>query len=747
MSKDFSVVGKRLSQVNALEKVTSKGKFTVDIKLPGMLYGKILRSPYAHAKVLKLNAEKAERLPGVKAVLTKKNTPRVRLGLAMDDLYLFDEKVRFVGEPVSAVVAESEDVAEDAMELIEVEYERLPAVFDPEEAMEKNAPQIHPVKHNVGKTVIIEDGNVERGFREADYIFEDRYTTQAVSHCVPEPTVSVCSFDLAGKLTVWASTQTPYPNCLTLAQALDMPVCKIKYIVVPHVGGRFGNQWGLLNDPICALLAKKTGKPVKLEFTRAEEFYAAVTRHSCIAELKTGVKKDGTLTARLGKYIINTGAYADRGPEVIFILGSRFCWLYRCPNIRFEGKMAYTNVPIASSMRGFGGPQAIFAMESQMDTIAEKLGIDPVELRLRNHVRAGDVNKKLAELSVTSCGLSECMQKGADRMGWKRRRELKGVDGSKKRGIGMAVGLHGCGTWPVMGEFGSSFLKVNEDGSVDLVMGGTDMGQGRFTVLAQIAAEELGISLEDVHVAPADTDIAPLDLGSYASRSTYIQGHAVKAAAADAKRQLFRIAARMLDASTEALEAKDRRIYVKGIPEKGVSISDVVRVARFGEEPQQIMGRASYHPSANALSFAADFAEVEVNTETGQVEVLKIVSAVDMGRAINPMAVEGQVEGSIAMGMGYALTEKIVLDETTGATLNPNLADYKVLTAFDMPKIEVIIVESVDPTGPFGAKGAGEVGVAPVAPAIANAISNATGVRIRELPITAEKILKALKRA
>lgn len=749
MREALRVVGKRLPKVDAIEKVTGSAKFTADMRLPGMLYGKVLRSPYAHAKVLRVDTSEAEKLPGVKAVLTIKDVPRIKYDpsdplQSSRDQYIFDEKVRYVGEGVAAVAAVSEDAAEEALKLIRVDYEELPAVFDPAEAMKPDVPKIHPVERNIASHVPIAFGDVEKGFKEADYVFENRYVASRQKHCHLEPHACVVRFDYDRKITVWSSTQSPFRLRFILAKALDMPLGKIR-VIAPHVGGGFGNKLYLgQHELVCTLLAKKTGRPVKIRYTRKEEFYTTTTRHPAIIELKTGVKKDGTLTAIQAKVIMNTGAYALFGSGVTWVAcyyigGSS---LYRCPNIKVDGYCVYTNTPAAGAMRAFGGPQAHFAVESHMDMIAENLGIDPVELRLKNLVRIGDVDRLSGFYNIRSCGLRECIEKGAERIGWKKK-EWKhgGVNEARKRGMGMAC-------MSMISELGVSaaFVKLNEDGSVNILTGATDIGQGSNTVLAQIVAEELGVRLEDVTVTSADTNLTPFDWGTLGSRITYIAGSAAKAAAADAKRQLLERAAKMLKADVKNLEIRDGRVYVKGSSEKGASISEVVWFSQYVDEAKAIiLGRASYGPSEFPPAFGAHFAEVEVNTETGQVKVLRIVAVHDVGRAINPTLVEGQVEGALQMGIGYALTEELLFDKVTGKPLNPSFLDYKILTAKDMPEIEVIIIEPVDPTGPYGAKAVGEAACIPTAAAIANAVYNAIGIRCRELPITPEKILKALK--
>ncbi|WP_309493168.1 xanthine dehydrogenase family protein molybdopterin-binding subunit [Candidatus Hecatella orcuttiae] len=760
---EFSCVGRSLPKVDVLKKALGETVYTGDIKLPGMLYGRVLKSPHPHAKILRVDTAGAEKLKGVKAVVTHRDAPRILWGTHVPpycvyDQYVFDSRVRFVGEPVAAVAAVDEDVAEEALELINVDYEVLPAVYDPEEAMKPDAPQLHPeipgVKNNVAKTVEGGQGNVEKGLKEAYSVFEDRYATSRVAHCCLERHVCVCSFDRAGKLTVWSPTQNPFSMRSALAKILGMPLSMVR-CMVPSIGGGFGAKSELIVEPFAALLAKKTGRPVKMEYSREEVFSATRTRHPCIVELKTGVTRDGLFTARVIKAVFDTGAYASHGPCVVpYGLGAGVS-LYRCPNVKYVGYCVYTNTPVAGAFRGYGNPQINFAVESQIDLMAEELGIDPKEFRLKNHVRSGDVTA--IGWQITSCGIEECVRKGAERIGWDKKRKTPKGAGGKARGVGMASMIHSTG-YCLGSDTASAMIKLNEDGTVTLITGAPDIGQGSDTVLAQMVAEELGIRVRDVYLITADTDICPYDYGVYASKTTFIVGNAVKATAAEVKRQLLEVAARMLDAKVEDLEAGGQRIYVKRNPSRSAPISDVIRFAQFSEG-RTIMGKADYDtpntesPDVRSFygriapthPFGAQFAEVEVNTETGDVKVLKMVSAYDVGRAINPQTVEGQIEGALHQGIGYALTEEILLDEK-GIMLNPNFRDYKLLTSADMPEAETVIVESIDPDGPYGAKGVGEPGLVPTAAAIANAVYNATGVRIRDLPLTAEKILKALRK-
>jgi xanthine dehydrogenase molybdenum-binding subunit len=764
--QEHSVVGKRLPAIDAIEKATGEGKFTVDIKLPRMLYGKILRSPYPHAKIIHIGTAKAERLDGVRAVITSKDTPMIPTTCyppphsVEDDQIFADEKVRYVGDRVAAVAAESEKIAEEALSRIEVEYEELPAVFDPEEGMRPNAPHIHEeAERNIArKPITWEVGDVEKGFKGADYIFEDRYRTQMVSHCCMEPHAVVASFDSSGKLTVWSSTQTPFGMRNMLAQALDMPVSKIRVIKPTHVGGGFGSKLDLILDGACALLSKKTGRPVRMVCSRKEEFYATRVRHAYIIDLKTGVTKDGVFVARQARVFVSNGAYTSHGLGVCGHAGNLFGTLYKCPNIKYEGYVVYTNLITGGAFRGFGNPQISFAIESQIDTIAEKLGTDPKEFRLKNPIKAGEVTA--AKWVMTSSGIRECIEKGAERINWEKKRTTsRGVSGKKKRGLGMAAGLHVQG-FRLGTDTASAFVKFNEDGTVNLITGASDTGQGLHTILAQIVAEDLGIAAGDVSVVAGDTDSTPMGYGNYASKSTFIDGNAVRIAVADAKRQLLEQASDMLEASSEDLLLKDGKIFVKGAPEKAISVSDAVVTAQYSNSSKvgTILGRGSYDaintepPEIDTWRgnyscgnpFMAQFAEVEVDTETGEVEVLKIVAAHDLGKAINPMAAEGQIEGGIHMGTGYALSEELIYDRK-GQPINCSFVDYKMNRVSDMPKIECILVEEEDPFGPFGAKGVAEPVLVPTAAAISNAIYNAVGVRIKNLPITPEKVLKALR--
>jgi 4-hydroxybenzoyl-CoA reductase subunit alpha len=753
--REFSVIGKRIPRVDGVVKVTGEARYAGDMSLARMLYGKILRSPYPHARIMNIDTDKAKRLSGVKGVITGQDTLGVKyitfqlLWRLADDSILAMDKVRFIGDEVAAVAAIDEDIAEEALDLITVEYEELPAVFDPEEALKEDAPQIHDhAKGNVGLSRLVEFGDLDRAFKECDYIREDRFVTSAVIHGFMEPHACVAGFDPAGRLTIWTSTQSPYAVQTLLAKTLGMREGDIR-VIRPHVGGGFGGKVEMLAHEFCsALLSKKTGRPVRIEYTRDEEFSAGRRRHPMTIELKTGVKKDGTLVARECRNMIDGGAYLGLGGIVVSNSITLPALTYRVPNYRYQAHRVYTNKPPGTAMRGFGAPQPVFALESHLDMIAENLGIDPVELRLRNSIQSGDQIPRVAKIST--CGLSECIQKAANRAGW------DGKQGKLPRGRGMGIACYGFASGALFNIFNSRLpysevqIKLNDDGTVNLLTQAADIGQGSDTVLCQIVAEELGVKVEDVTITASDTQNAPMDLGSFSSRVTLFAGNAAMAAAADVKRQLFEVASGQLGLKMhQHLEARDRRIFIREHPEKGISFSETVQVAQRAKNGMPVMGRGIFdHRKSSGFgsptwSFGAQVAEVEVDRETGHVTLLKITAAHDCGKALNPLLVEGQLEGSIHMGMGYALSEEILFDK--GLTLNPSSLDYKIPLATHTPEIETIEVETNDPEGPFGAKESGEGLTLPVAPAIANAIYAAVGARVKELPITPDKILKALE--
>ena len=748
---EYAVVGKRLPRVDSRVKVTGEAAFTTDMTLPNMLYAKILRSPHPHAKILHIDTSRARQLAGVKAVITGKDTLGVRFGIHADQQALPVDKVRYIGEEVAAVAAVDEDLAHEALALIRVEYEVLPAVFDPFEAMKPGAPLIHEeVANNVSANPRFHVGDVEMGFAESDYVREDRFTTQTQFHCALEPHSALAYYDTTGKLTIWSSNQAPYREGIDLSNTLGLPISRVR-VIKPHLGGGFGGKWEMAACDFCAsLLSMRAWRPVKITYTREEEFIATRRRHPTFMTLKTGVKKDGTLMAREMTLVADGGAYNSRGPGVVTLAGMELASLYRCGNVKYQGYHVYTNNAIAGPFRGYGQPQVRFAEETQLDTIAEVMGIDPVELRLKNATRSGDITA--SKRRITSCGLTDCILSVVERSGWREKRGKSGTN----RGIGMACNDYVVGARSLGGpDSSSAFVRLRDDGTVALLTGASDIGQGSDTVLSQIVAEELGVTLDDVRINPADTELTPTDLGTFGSRVTFVAGNAVKTAAADAKKQLLEIAAEKLEANVEDLEARNGRISVKGSPEQGISIADTV-MAAIKDKGIHILGRGSYAAPAEpwnyasaqgnispAYSFGAQVAEVEVDVETGRVKVLNATTAYDCGFAINPMSLEGQIEGAVCCGSGMALREDWHYED--GQVLNASYLDYKVGTALDVPNVDTHFVETLEALGPFGAKGVSEGAEVPLLAAIANAIYDAIGVRIKDSPITPDKILKALE--
>ncbi len=752
--KEFSCIGQPVERVDGQEKAMGEAKFLRDLQIPGMLYGKILRSPYAHARILSIDTEKAKRLPGVMTVITADQTPQIKFSYVpqlADKLPLTKEKVRFIGDEVAAVAAIDEEIAEEALKLIEVAYEELPAVFNPEEALAPSAPMIHDGKTNVALRVYRNFGDVEEGFALSDEVFEDRYTTQRVTHCCLETRGAIASFSRSGKLTIWSTTQTPYALRNELARILGIPSSQIR-VLKTHMGGGFGSRLVMdMIEPIASLLSKQTGRPVALFNTRKDEFHYSSVRYPFVVELKTGVKRDGTLVARKANVIVDNGAYNERGPSTVSNAAMSFIYLYRAPHVQFEGTLVYTNNLHGAAFRGFGNPQITFAMECQMDVIAEKLGMDPVEIRLKNIFGSGERTSSGAV--IRGLGLSQCIEQAVLQSGWSRRKTKKE---DEHVGTGMAIMIHtGGGIRVYKYNAAEAFITVREDGKVHVLAGVSEHGQGATTVLAQIVAEELGVPLSDISIAETDTDVNPMDLGAYASRTTYILGNAVLLGAREVKEQLIRTTAQIVEANPVDMEIKDGRICVKGSPEQGLSVKEAIRAhygkglplsgrGRFVDDiPRDLDPATGYGDTCPVYSYSCIVATVKVNPKTGDITVLRLVSANDLGQVINRLGAEGQVEGALLQGLGYAFLEEVILGE--GEILNGNFLDYKVPTSLDACPFETIMVESNEPTGPYGAKGIGEAAIVPVAPAIANAIYDAVGVRFKDLPLKKEKVYALMR--
>jgi len=746
----YSVVGKRLPRVDAAIKATGEANFSEDIILPGMLFAKVLRSPHAHAKILNIDTSRAEKLPGVKAILLNKDTEGIYA--APDETVLATDKVRFVGDEVAAVAAVDEDTAIEALGLIKVDYEPLPAVFDMEEALKKESPKVHEFyDDNIPDNINVSFGNVEEGFARSEYIREDRFVINPTHSCFSEHHMCVAYFDSSGKLTVWTPIQSSHFIQKNMAYNFKLPENKVR-IKIQNVGGAFcGRGSDRTYHYIAALLSKKTGRPVKLRFTSDEEFLVYRGGGKYIMDFKTGVKKDGSIQAVYGNFTIDSGAYLATQFIVLRFLALNLQMLYKVNNAKCEGKLVYTNNPPYFFHHGAGMVAMRFAFGSQLDQIAQDLGIDPVEMNLKNAVTKGYTTP--SKIHYASCGLSDCIKKTAKQSNWKKKYGKL----PKLRGIGIGCGMiRSGGKGMFLYDTSAAFLKIQEDGTVHLFTGLPDMGQGSYTAMAQIAAETLGIRLEDIIVIAGDTEVTPLDIGAISQRGTFTTGNAVKAAALDARGQIAKLAAGKLETKPSNLIFRDGKISVKNNPEKAMNFSDAISEALNSTEGRYVMGRGFYNPpitaadpktlegnSSLAYSFGAQIAEVEVDPETGFVKLLKMTAAHDVGFAINPMAVEGQMEGQIFSGMGQTLYEECLMEN--GQVLNPSLLDYRTPRPLEIPEMESIIVESNDPYGPYGAKEVGQGPIQCTSQAIANAVSNAIGVRIKEVPITPERVLAALR--
>lgn len=750
MSK-FNVINTPVHNIDGIAKVTGRAVYTFDVSLPNMLYGKILRSPYPHAKILNIDTSQAESLAGVKAVVTGKDTLGVKQGIwrrykeLCDEEILAREKVRYIGEPVAAVAAIDEDTAEEALDLIEVEYEPLQGVFEPLEAIKEGAPQLHEqAERNINVTRHIEWGDVDEGFKKADYVREDWFRCSSQHHVCMETHCAVASYSPEGKLTVWTSTQSHYYIKVLLSWMLGLRENDVR-VLSRYTGGGFGGKFEIDSAQFCSsLLSMKLCKPVKIVLTREEEFMATKRRTPMFYYLRSGVKKDGTFMAKEARVFTEGGAYTAMGATALYLTGFFQAFPYVWPSYRYDGYRVYTNTAPTSAMRGFGAPQATFAAETQIDLIANELGIDLIDIRRKNAMRQG--YEVPGQAWIQSCGLGECLDKVED---WIKSRGKMPAN----RGIGIAAygfmsgGIFNWFNTPYA--FSSAVIQINIDGKVDLYVGSQDMGQGANTTMAMICAEELGIHVDDIRLHMGDTDTCPVDLGAWGSRETLMQGNAVKMAAADAKRQIIEFAAAQLGPNVVYdLDIKDQWVHLVARPERGISYFDAVKGAIRGKEGQPIIARGHYTPHRKgmispAYSFGVQAIEVEVDKETGKIALKNCVTAHDCGQVINPLGVLGQLEGAIAMAAGYGFTEDLPSDE--GMILNPNLVDYKVLRTTEMPETTVFEVETYEPEGPFGAKEAGEGLTNPTAGALGNAIFHATGVSIKDLPITPEKVLEALK--
>jgi CO/xanthine dehydrogenase Mo-binding subunit len=732
-SKEFSVVGKRITRIDGYERVTGQAHYTGDIQLPGMLYARVLRSTVPHAKILSLDISKAEKLPGVRAIIHHGNAKVPwSSGGHTHQRFIFNDPVRYVGDPVAAVAATDRHIAEDALKLIEVKYEKLPHVLDANEALKPDAPKIGPNGNlSVGKgnfSAPIEEtwGDVENGFKEADRVFEDTYITKHVNNAQLERRVSIAKWD-AGKLTVYASTQGVSNARTDIAKDFNLPLSKVR-VVCKYMGGGFGNKNQAQDyDYMAAMLAKVAAQPVKVEFTREDDYIGMHGRWSSEQHYKIGVKKDGTITAVSLDAVTNVGAYRKQSGN---LSGTDF---YQIPNFRKHIKPVHTNTVVGANYRAPAYPQSVFGFASFLDQIAYEMEINPMDMFMRNRIQ-----KYKSKTPFTSNHLEECITEGAKRIGWSEKWHKPGaMGGAKKHGIGMALG-----GYPFRPGLGAATIRVNPDGSAHVLVGVTDIGTGAKSTMAIIAAEALGIPLGQIQVTNGDTDVTPYSVGESGSRTTPFTGPAVIAAAEDVRRQIFNIAAPQLKVKPEELDLRNGEVFVRATPEQKLPLARAV--ARAGE----LIGRATTNPSfkdVEGKSFAAHFAEVEVDTWTGHVTITRYVAAHDSGTIINRLPAESQIKGGVVQGIGMAFSEELITDRLTAVPVNPNYRDAKVPTHLESPEIEVIFIEHYDSYGPFGGKVVGEPPITPAVATIANAIFNATGKRFKELPITPDKIVRVTR--
>ncbi|MBZ0123206.1 MAG: xanthine dehydrogenase family protein molybdopterin-binding subunit [Roseovarius sp.] len=765
-AKGYRYVGKPVKRGEAYEKVTGKWGYGTDKVVPGMLHAKVLRSPYPHARILSIDVGEARRLHGVRAVVTGENLPYLFGSGVRDEPFLARGKVRYVGEPVAAVAAVSEAVAREAIDLIEVEYEELPGVFDPLEAMKPESPVLHEDlgSYDIEKSVTaypgtnilshtkIRRGDVDKAFTEADEVFEDVFTTQLVHTCPMEPHGAIAQVTGDGAVTIWASNQSPYNSLRDLAKALDIPFSKVR-VICEGVGGGFGAKNYLRVEPLAVAIAMHTnGAPVRLMLTRDEEFTATTAKHPTHITIKTGVMRDGTLVARKIAAIYDTGGYADSGALVSRNGSLSGNGPYRIPNVWIDSYSVYTNNPLGGSFRGFGLPQYTWAHESQMDMIAHRMGLDPVEFRMKNLYELGD-STPTGEILTTSVGVKETLARAAEAARYSSAPIETGNPGTV-RALGVAT-MQKLTNTP---STSTAIVKMHQDGSVNLLCSSRELGQGINTAIRQIVAEALGIDIDLIRISPPDTDYTPYDQSTSGSRSVFHMGNAMISAVRDLTGKLCKMAAEQLDCDADEMFYKDGMVW-----KRDTNISKTPREiieGHFGARGSTVQGDGYYAPrdyepldketgqSAKASAFwmyATQIADVEVDLETGTTRVRKIWAAHDAGTIINPEGARGQIEGALAQGIGTALMEEMVVDH--GTVINPSFSEYRIPTALDVPESETIFVETYNENGPFGAKGIGEPALAATPSAIANAVYNATGARITSLPITPEKVLKALKEA
>ncbi len=751
---ELSVVGKATPKKDGAEKVTGRTRYLHDLVLPRLAHGKILRARHPHARLVRIDTRRAAALPGVLAVLTAADVEQEPFGFARDQTALKAGKVRCVRDEVAAVAAETAAIAEEAVALIDVDYDELPAVFAPQAAVRPDAPRVHDERPDnlTDLRYQFSHGDVDRAFAEAAAVVEGVYRLHFVTTCCLETMVAVAEWDAQGGLTMWSTTQVPFLYQRELARALGITGDRVR-VIQPPVGGNFGRGLDLYPiDVIAALLARRVGRPVKVEFERLEEFVASPTREPCEIRLRTAADVSGRLLAREAHVTVDNGAYVSWGSTTPYVMLATVAGLYRVPNVRFDTTIAYTNNPYSGSMRGYGNLESTFAVESQMDELADRLGLDRLEIRRRNTTKSGDVNPQ--GFVVTSCAMRECLEAVADAVD----RPAPPPEAGWRRGVGYAGMFHVAGGARIYRSDGcGAIVKMDDFGKVALITGATEIGQGSETVLAMIVAETLGVPLERVEVVNSDTAVKPWDVGAHASRTTFIAGNAARMAAEKLRGDLLAMAAEQLEEPAERLAMNDGAIFVAAEPQRRLPYERVARAGHYAPGGRTLVAEAFYDPPTTMLDkdlrgnvsatygFAAQAVVLDVEEATGAIRVRRVVSAHDVGRALNPLAAEGQIHGGIHMGLGYALAERLVVEN--GQVLTASFMDYAILRAEDMPELVVRLIESHEAEGPFGAKGLGESGVIPVSAAVANAVHDAVGVRFTELPITPARVRAALEAA
>ena len=768
-------VGQSVPRKDGPLKATGRAQYAVDISLPGMLIGKVLRSPHPHARLRHIDTSRAERLAGVKAVVTAADSLGIKHGFVETPRYPADQfpiavdTVRHVGEDIAGVAAVDEDTAEEALSLIEVDYELLPAVFDPEAAMQPGAPEIHPSHPkvnepycNIGGKTATGWGDLEQALAESYLVRQDKYYCQIRAHGYLEPQATVAHFDHSGKLNVWTSSMGVFLKRAKLAKTLGLPYGNVR-VLKTYVGGAFGGKIDLFHhEYISALLSMKCRLPVKIVYSREEVFKAARHGQPLIVELKTGVARDGTILGQEIRTINDSGAYHGSGVVIIFLAWGFAMAPYRVPNLKYEGYSVYTNNLVRAPQRGHGAPKMRLAIESQFDMIAEELGIDPVEFRLRNARKTGELLPNGD--SVKNFGLRECLRRAAEHTDFKtkhdRARSRRETTDKIKRGIGIGTTAYFGGSL-IYPNSSSVIVKLNDDASVSLMTGALDIGQGCETVLSQIVAEELSVPLEEVQVYASDTETTPVDIGSWISGLTYVTGNAAKKAAAQVLKKLLAVAAEELQAKVEDLTARHKEIFVTGTPERRLSYAQVLAASIAKNKGDSIIGEGHFrtmkneptHPSlatakgrwTENYSSYATVAEVEVDTETGVVKLLKATTAHDCGFPFNPMLVEGQIDGQVSMGQGHILTEELRVEQ--GCVINPSFLEYKMPSSMEMVKTEYldVITEEYEKDRHYNTKEVGEGYVSGTVAAVANAVYNATGVRLKRTPFSPDRVLDGLE--